>query len=239
MQNLDSVQICQAIREEYRQDAERRGKQCPGGYWISSDKNCGGSKIKKIKKKAAAVGLAANAVAAGGLAAGLAAGIMKKRKGTDQKMPPGSTGQKALPGSAGQKALPPASRPRLDAGQSKQCPGGYRIPANKNCGGSKTKKKVAAAGLATGAVAAGVLASKLMKKRKGTDQKMLPGSTGQKALPGSTGRKALPGSPGQKALPGGGTPQPIGGGGPQPRLGPASVARASFKETTRKREMAS
>ena len=227
MRNLDSIQVCQAIREEYRQDAERKGKQCPGGYWISSDKNCGGSKIKKIKKKAAAVGLAANAVAAGGLAAGLAAGIMKKRKGTDQKMPPGSTGQKALPGSAGQKALPPASRPRLDAGQSKQCPGGYRIPADKNC---KTKKKVAAAGLATGAVAAGVLASKLMKKRKGTDQKMLPGSTGQKALPGSTG---------QKALPGGGTPQPIGGGGPQPRLGPASVARASFKETTRKREMAS
>lgn len=137
MRNLDSIQVCQAIREEYRQDAERRGKQCPGGYWIS---------------------------------------------------------------------------------------------ANKNCGGSKTRKKVAAAGLVAGAVASGVLASKLMKKRKGTDQKMLPGSTGQKALPGSTGRKALPG---------GGTPQPIGGGGPQPRLGPASVARASFKETARKREMAS
>lgn len=83
----DSYQTCAEIRESFRMDAARKGKQCPGGYWIAKDKKCGGgkglgspanpSRRKNRRRAAVATGSALGGVALAGML-GLAAAAQRK-----------------------------------------------------------------------------------------------------------------------------------------------------------------
>lgn len=49
-QRYDAYDVCASIREQSRMDAGRKGKQCPGGYWIPANKQCGkGGKGGKMR----------------------------------------------------------------------------------------------------------------------------------------------------------------------------------------------
>ena len=82
---------------------------------------------------------------------------------------------------------------RMDAGKGKKRPGGYWIPASKQCakkGGGKGRKAALVAGLAAGAVGAGAYTAAKLKSRKSSGT-----SAGSEATPAAPSTPVLEGAP--------------------------------------------
>lgn len=77
-----TLSACAQIRDVFRMDAGgKKGKQCPGGYWIAKDKQCGkGGKGGGKMRSPGGGGRAAAAAGGAALATGVAAAYANRDK---------------------------------------------------------------------------------------------------------------------------------------------------------------